>query len=139
MADTGRSYSSQVISVHLYSLREGVTLEQLREAAREAAQRGLFDLPGLIHWWFAEHIKGSLPGRASAFWVYRSRGAWEALWGTLENPVAPPDYPETWVIWEQEYLGRLLDRAADSIVYGSYQTWLSDQSRSPQLALADIG
>lgn len=104
-------------------------MEQLRATAKEAAERGLFELPGLVRWWFGERIKGQLPGRASSFWVYESRAAWEALWGTPEDPASPGDYPELWVIWEQEYLGPLLDRSADAIEFGSYQTWRSGPLR----------
>lgn len=132
MTDIDRPSSGEVISVHLYSLRAGTKLEQLRETAQLAAEQGLFELPGLSNWWFGEHMKGGLPGQASSFWVYESRAAWEALWGTLENPVPPAAYPELWVTWEQEYLGPLLDRPADAITFGSYQTWLNGPFRPSQ-------
>lgn len=114
-----------VISVHIYSLQDGVTPERFRETVRAAAELGLFKLHGLASWWFGDRIKGPLGGHAASIWIYESRPAWEALWGTVEEPFPPEKYPPGWKIWEQEHLGPLLDRPADKIDFATYQTWLA--------------
>ena len=55
-----------------------------------------------------------------AIWIFESRTAWERLWGAVDSPRAPADYPEKWKTWENEILAPLLTRDPDTIRFTSY-------------------
>ena len=54
-------------------------------------------------------------------WVYEGKEAWEALWGPVDRPRSKDEYPEKWLIWEDEVLAPFLDRDPDTIRYTSYE------------------
>lgn len=110
-----------VVSVHEYSLDEGVDPAAFEEAVAAAERRGLFDLPGLVEYRFLEGLRGENEGRYAALWIYESRAAWAELWGEPGEPVDPEAYPERWRTWENDLLAPLLDRDPDDIAFTSYE------------------
>ena len=113
----------RVISVHEYVLRDGVTRAQFERAVREAEERNLFDLPGLETYHFVEGIRGVREGRYAAIWIYESKAAWEALWGSEGDPIDKAAYPERWRVWEDEVLAPLLVDDPDRIDFTSYEVF----------------
>ena len=112
---------AKVISVHEYELRPGVQAADFERARRDAEQRGLFDLPGLVGHHFLKGLKGARAGAYAAIWIFESREAWENLWGTVEAPRPAADYPDKWKVWENEVLALLLAQDPDTIRFTSYQ------------------
>ena len=112
---------ARVISIHEYELRPGVGRPEFEGALREAERQGLFELPGLCEHHFLRGVKGTRAGCYSAVWVYESRAAWEALWGPLEAPHSPKEYPASWKIWENAILAPLLAQHPDTIRFTSYE------------------
>jgi hypothetical protein len=110
----------RVMSVHEYELKAGVSEADFARALRDAEQRGLFALPGLVDHHFLKGLKGHRRGAYAAIWIFDSVAAWEALWGPVESPRPPSEYPEAWKIWEQEILVRFLTRDPDTIRFTSY-------------------
>jgi hypothetical protein len=110
----------KVISVHEYELRAGVADADFERALRDAEQRRLFDLPGLVGHHFVKGLKGARRGGYAAIWIYESRQAWEQLWGTPHAPRPAADYPEKWKIWENVILAPLLAQDPDTIRFTSY-------------------
>jgi hypothetical protein len=111
---------TRVISVHEYELKPGVTDAAFEQAIRDAERRGLFALPGLAAHHIVRGLKGHRRGRYAAIWIFDSVEAWEALWGPVDAPRPPADYPETWRVWEQEVLAPLLNQDPDTIRFTSY-------------------
>jgi hypothetical protein len=112
---------SRVISIHEYELKPGVDADDFERAVRDAERRHLFDLPGLSEHCFLRGMKGDRRSCYAAVWVYDSRAAWEALWGPLDAPRPPSEYPQNWKIWENEVLAPLLARHPDTIRFTSYE------------------
>jgi hypothetical protein len=110
-----------IISVHEYVLKPGADESRFEQALQDAAARGLVRLPGLIGFHFVKGIKGVRQGGYAAIWVYESRAAWEALWGTPERPRAAKDYPATWHVWEDEVLAPFLYQDPDRISFTTYE------------------
>src|SRR5258708_39293705 len=92
---------TKVISVHEYELRPDVQEAAFERALRDAERRGLFDLPGLTAHHFLRGLKGARRGAYTAIWIFESRAAWEARWGTVEAPRPAAEYPDSWKIWEK--------------------------------------
>jgi hypothetical protein len=46
---------------------------------------------------------------------------WEELWGEVNAPREPSDYPENWRKWENEILAGYLDREPDRIEFAAYE------------------
>jgi hypothetical protein len=111
---------AKVFSVHEYELRPGVQDAAFEHALGDAERRGLFDLPGLVGHHFIKGLKGARRGHYAAIWIFESRTAWERLWGPLDSPREPADYPEKWKTWENEILAPLLTRDPDTIRFTSY-------------------
>lgn len=111
---------AKVISVHEYSLKQGVHEADFRDAIDRAKELGLFQLPGLMDYYFVKGIKGIRQGQFSAIWIYESREFWEQLWGSPENPVGKEHYPKNWQIWEDEILAPLIEGDPDRIEYTTY-------------------
>lgn len=109
-----------VVSIHEYELRAGVDPAEFERAVRDYWATGHPALPGLVERWLLWGVKGAGKGRYAAAWIYADRAAWEAIWGSPEQPVAPERYPAEWVNWEQ-FLARFLDRPPDCIVYTAYE------------------
>jgi hypothetical protein len=110
----------KVISIHEYELKPGISDEAFERAFKDAERRGLFELPGLVGHHFLKGLKGARRGRYTAIWIFESRAAWEKLWGTLEAPRGPADYPAKWKVWENEVLAPLLSQDPDTIRFTSY-------------------
>jgi len=112
---------ARIFGVHGYVLKRGVKEEDLERAFRQAEERGLLSLPGLVERHFLKGVKGKRKGRYASIWVFESREAWEKLWGPPERPLTKKDYPANWKIWEDEILAPLLDRDPDKITFTDYQ------------------
>lgn len=110
----------QVISVHEYELKPNVDAARLERAFRAAESRGLFELPGLVDYHFVRGIRGDRKGKYAAIWVYENLEAWEQLWGPIDQPLSKENYPEKWLIWEDEILAPILSGDPDKIRYTSY-------------------
>jgi hypothetical protein len=111
----------RIISIHEYDLSPGINVEQFEQVLHDAEARGLLQLPGLVAHHFVKGAKGVRRGAYAALWIYESREAWERLWGTPEHPRLPPDYPDTWKIWEQEVLAPFLKVHPDAIRFTAYE------------------
>lgn len=118
---------ARVVSIHRYLLREGFGPEALVDAATRAEGRGLFELPGLDDYVFLEGMKGGQRGRCAALWIYGSEEAWKALWGPSSDPKPKSQYPEKWIIWEDQLLAPILAEDPDRIGFTSYRELLSEQ------------
>lgn len=109
-----------IVSIHEYILNERSEPEDFKSAVTEAENRELFNLPGLVAYQFLYGIKGSNREQFAAIWEYESREAWEALWGSPDEPISEEEYPEKWRVWEDELLAPLLNVEPDNIRYTSY-------------------
>lgn len=112
-----------IVSVHHYELNDEATERAFRDAVREAERRGLFDLPGLVEYRFLYGVKGARDGRFAAKWTYESREAWTDLWGPVDDAVPRDEYPERWLVWEDELLAPVLDGHPDDVEYTSYEVF----------------
>ena len=112
---------ARVISIHEYDLKPGGDLAAFERAIRDAERRGLFALAGLVDHYFLKGIKGARRDAYSAVWIFESREAWEKLWGSLEVPRPPAEYPKAWMVWEDEILAPFLARPPDTIRFTSYE------------------
>jgi hypothetical protein len=112
---------ARIISIHEYELRPGVTPADFERALVKAQRQRLFDLPGLREHHFLRGIKGARVDCYTAVWIYDSRAAWEALWGPLDEPRSPAEYPPSWKIWENVILAPLLAQHPDTIRFTSYE------------------
>ena len=106
---------SRIISIHEYTLRPDVSAAQFEKTVEQARKRRLFNLPGLIEYYFLKRIRGTRQTDYAAIWIYENKTAWTNLWGTMNNPVKKENYPEQWKVWENELL------APDKIFYASYE------------------
>lgn len=111
-----------IVSVHEYELSRDATPAEFEAAVAEAESRNLFDLPGLVNYWFLRGIKGARVNRYTAIWQYDSREAWAELWGPVDDPNPKTAYPDPWLEWEDELLKPLLADDPDDIDFTSYQT-----------------
>jgi len=111
----------RIVSIHEYDLKPGINAEQFEHVLRDAEARGLLQLPGLVAHHFVKGVKGVRRGGYAAVWIYESREAWEQLWGTLEHPRLPLEYPATWNVWEQDLLAPLLKDHPDAIRFTAYE------------------
>jgi len=111
----------RVLSVHEYELRTDIDPADFEAAVRDARANSLLDLPGLENYYLLKGIKGARKDRYTAIWIYESRAAWEALWGSPDDPVEKPDYPESWNTWEDEVLAPYLREDPDAIRFTSYR------------------
>jgi len=117
----GHYEMARVVSIHEYQLKPDVDRIAFERAFRDADRRGLFALPGLVEYHFLKGLKGAQHDGYAVVWLYESREAWEMLWGSLECPVQPSEYPEKWKIWENEVLAPFLTQHADGIRFSSYE------------------
>lgn len=114
----------RIISVHEYVLKPEVSEIEFENAIQAARKSGLLSLPGLVEYHFVKGRKGGRQGLYAAIWVYESKQAWEALWGTPENPRTKQDYPENWKVWEDEVLAPFLSQDPDNIAFTAYEELL---------------
>lgn len=112
---------SRIVSIHEYELKPNADPAQFEAAIRQARDRNLLDLQGLVDYYLLKGIKGDRVDRYTAVWIYESRAAWEALWGTPENPLEKDDYPASWQTWEDEVLSPFLREDPDAICFTSYR------------------
>jgi hypothetical protein len=113
---------AKVISVHEYELKPGVLDADFERAIGDAVRGGLLHLPGLVGHHFLKGLKGARRGSYAAIWIFESPEAWEKLWGTVETPLPPSQYPEKWQVWEKEILASFLIQNPDAIRFTSYET-----------------
>ena len=111
----------RVISIHEYDLKPGIDIGQFERTLRDADVRALLELPGLVAHHFVKGAKGARRGAYAALWIYESREAWERLWGTVEHPRPPQEYPDTWKIWEDEILAPFLENRPDDLRFTAYE------------------
>jgi len=117
---------ARVISIHEYDLRPDADEAAFERAIRDAERRHRFDLAGLVEHHFLKGIKGARRGAYTAIWIFESREAWEKLWGSLEAPRQPAEYPKTWMVWENEILMPLLTQHPDAIRFTSYEEFCTE-------------
>src|ERR1700741_1065207 len=101
---------ARVISIHEYDLKPGADVAAFERAVCDAERRGLFALAGLVGRHFLKGIQGARRGAYNAVWIFESREAWEKLWGSLEAPRPPAEYPKAWTVWENEIRAPFLTR-----------------------------
>ncbi|NIO09828.1 MAG: hypothetical protein GTO40_18210 [Deltaproteobacteria bacterium] len=111
----------RIISIHEYILKPGVDEKDFERAIRQAQDRGLLRLPGLVEHRIVKGIRGSRCGCYAAIWVYESRKAWERLWGKPDRPPTKKDYPESWKVWEDQVLAPFLSQDPDRINFTAYE------------------
>ena len=112
---------ARVIGIHEYDLKPDTDEATFARAVRDAERHGLFRLAGLVEHRFLKGIKGARRGAYTAIWIFESREAWEKLWGSLEAPYQPSEYPKTWTVWENEILMPLLTQHPNAIRFTSYE------------------
>lgn len=111
-----------IVSIHQYELAADAEPADFRAAVTEATDRGLFEaIPGLVEYRIGRGIKGARAGQFAALWFYESRTAWESVWGPVDDPAPKDEYPEAWLVWEDELLDPVLADDPDEIVYTSYE------------------
>lgn len=111
-----------IVSLHHYELAESADPSDFHDAVDEARNRELFEaIPGLVDYHIGQGIKGTREGAFAAVWLYESREAWEDVWGPVDDPVAKAEYPEAWLVWEDELLAPVLTKDPDGIEYTSYE------------------
>ncbi len=111
----------RVISVHEYTLKPGVDEAAFESAIHQAEREGLLQLPGLVGYHFIRGLRGARRDHYAAIWVYLSLDAWETLWGPVDEPISPEEYPENWKVWEGQVLAEFLDGEPDRIIYTAYE------------------
>lgn len=122
-----------IASIHRYELAESAERSDFRDAVTEAIERGLFErVPGLVEYRIGHGIKGSRSGEFAAVWIYESRGVWTDVWGDPGNPVPKREYPDAWIVWEDELLDPILATDPDKIEYTSYELFASSTGVSPR-------
>lgn len=89
---------AKVISVHEYEPKPRVLEADFERALHDAERRSLLDLPGLVGHHFLRGLKGVRRGAYAAIWIFKSRQAWERLWGAPQAPRPAADYPENWKV-----------------------------------------
>ena len=110
----------KIVSVHEYVLRSGVAASEFEAAIRDAGRRRTLELAGLEQAYLLKGLRGRRRGEYAAVWVYQSLGAWEDLWGPVEQPHGRDRYPRNWRIWEDEVLEPYLAEEPDKIAYTAY-------------------
>ncbi len=113
----------RIISVHEYELKPGVEASAFEEAVKNARDRGLLRLPGLISFYFLRGVRGIRNGKYAAVWIYESKEDWKKLWGPVERPIGREDYPRDWRVWEDEVLAPFLVSDPDAIHFTSYEVF----------------
>ena len=76
---------SNVISIHEYILKPGVSERQFESAILGAKKRGLLHLPGLVDYYLVKGIRGSRNGSYAAVWTNRRTHQQGRLSGKLEG------------------------------------------------------
>lgn len=112
---------SRIVSIHEYELNPDADPANFEAAIRDARKDGLLQLPGLEDYYLLKGIKGARRDQYTAVWIYESRAAWEALWGPPEDPLEKEDYPDSWLLWEDEVLAPYLCEDPDTIRFTSYR------------------
>lgn len=111
-----------IVSVHHYELAESADESDFRDAVEEAVDRELFEnVPGLVEFRIGRGIRGARTGKFVAIWTYESRDAWTDVWGEAGDPIPKSDYPQEWLVWEDELLDPVLAEDPDEIDYTSYE------------------
>jgi len=111
-----------ILSIHHYELAASAEPADFHSAVEEAISRELFErIPGLVDYHIGQGIKGAREGKFAAVWLYESREAWEDVWGPVDDPVPKAEYPDAWLVWEDELLDPVLSEDPDSIEYTSYK------------------
>jgi hypothetical protein len=116
-----QSQMGRVISIHEYRLKPDIEAAAFELAIHKAEELGLLQFPGLVGYHFVRGLRGVRQGLYAAIWIYSSLDAWEALWGPVDEPIRPEQYPEKWKIWEDQVLTQYLDGKPDRLVYTAYE------------------
>lgn len=112
-----------ILSVHHYELAKSADPSEFQRAVEGARERALFEgIPGLVDYHIGRGIKGERSGTFAAVWIYESRAAWEAVWGPVDDPVPKSEYPEAWLVWEDEPLDPVLAGDPDRVRYTAYES-----------------
>jgi len=122
---------AMIASVHYYELAASADESDFRAAAAAAVERDLFEnVPGLVEYRIGRGIRGARAGRFAAVWIYESRDAWADVWGPVAEPVPKTEYPDEWLVWEDELLDPILDSDPDDIEHTAYEVIASDTDLS---------
>lgn len=111
---------SRIVSIHEYVLKAGADPKEFEASVQNAKSQGMLELPGLIDVRFLKGIKGARHLHYGSLWLYESREAWEALWGTPDHPIPPEEYSSNWKAWETEVLAPYLTENPDQVTFTAY-------------------
>jgi hypothetical protein len=111
---------AKIISVHEYVLKPNVDPDQFEQVILDAREKGVLGIIGLERVSFVKGIRGERNDLFAAIWFYESMEAWESLWGPVDHPQGKDDYPQAWMVWEDEILAPFLDRDPDKITFTTY-------------------
>lgn len=118
-----------MVSIHQYELADSATPSDFRDAVAAAVDQNVFDaIPGLVEYRIGRGIKGSRTDQFAAVWVYESKASWEAVWGSVDDPVSKSAYPDAWLRWEDELLDPVLANDPDNIEYTSYEVFAQNDA-----------
>jgi hypothetical protein len=82
---------ARIVAVHELELKAGVDPDAFERVVRkELTDLGLH-MPGLVERRFLRGYKGAREGGYAMLWVFESRTALEAMFGSPERPEAGPD------------------------------------------------
>lgn len=111
-----------ITSIHHYELAESAEPSDFFEAVSAAMDRELFEnIPGLVDYQIGHGIRGGRTEKFVAVWMYEDLEAWTDVWGPVGDPVPKSEYPDEWLIWEDELLEPILAENPDEIEFTSYE------------------
>ena len=111
-----------ITSIRHYELAESAEPADFHDAVETAVIRGLFErIPGLVDYRILRGIRGDRAGEFAAIWTYEREERWTAVWGPVDDPVPKTEYPDAWLVWEDELLEPILSGDPDRIEHTSYE------------------
>jgi hypothetical protein len=81
---------ARIVALHELELKPGVDRREFEESVRAATVGLAGEMPGLVERIFLLGYKAARKGEYAMLWVFESRAALEALFGTEEEPSAGP-------------------------------------------------
>ena len=110
---------ARVISVHEYELKPA-SRKPLSSAPCMTPNAAVSSTSRAHRPPFPSRPEGSTARAYTAIWIFESREAWERLWGTVEAPRPPSEYPELENLGDR-ILASFLTQDPDTIRFTSYE------------------